>query len=219
MRHAYGRGQVIFGIGSGGPQATGTLTRRIVGRTQPRHLIAIVATAIGAALTGCAAPEPETGPQEVAPLVSETTSAAAELFEDGTAEPYTGPYDADFAAQIGTYPQTGQISDYEGVEVTLTGVVHEVINPVAVAITDPQDPSLPPLLVVLDDAEETLVVGDPVAVSGTVHAAYNVPTVEENLGEAPDEDVLAHYDGEPFVLATAVNSPAPTVPSTTATSG
>ena len=143
-----------------------------MGRTRPRHLTVIVAATIGAALTGCAAPGPGAGPQEVAPLMSETASPAAELFEDGTAQPYTGPYDADFAAQIGTYPQTGRISDYEGVEV-----------------------------------------------SGTVHAAYNVPTVEENLGEAPEEDALAHYDGEPFVLATAVNSPVPTTASTTTTSG
>lgn len=190
-----------------------------MGRTRPRHLTVIVAATIGAALTGCAAPGPGAGPQEVAPLMSETASPAAELFEDGTAQPYTGPYDADFAAQIGTYPQTGRISDYEGVEVRLTGVVQDVINPVAVAITDPQDDSLPPLLVVLDDAEKTLAVGEPVEVSGTVHAAYNVPTVEENLGEAPEEDALAHYDGEPFVLATAVNSPVPTTASTTTTSG
>ena len=185
-----------------------------MGRTQPRHLIAIVATAIGAALTGCAAPEPETGPQEVAPLVSETTSAAAELFEDGTAEPYTGPFDADFAAQIGTYPQTGQISDYEGVEVTLTGVVHEVINPVSVAISDPQDPSVPPLLVVREDPNQPLTEGDPVEVTGTVHAAYNVPAVEENLREPPKDDVLAHYHGQPYVWATAVNSPAPSASAT-----
>ena len=88
-------------------------------------------------------------------------------------------------------------------EVTLTGVVHEVINPVSVAISDPQDPSVPPLLVVREDPNQPLTEGDPVEVTGTVHAAYNVPAVEENLREPPKDDVLAHYHGQPYVWATA----------------
>lgn len=186
--------------------------RRIVVRTQPRHFVAVVVTAAGVALTGCGAPEAETSPEAGASAVSETASPTPDLLEAGAAEPYTGPYDADFAAQIGAYPGTGEISDYEGVEVTLTGEVHEVIKPVAVAITDPQDPAVPPLLVELEDTDETLAEGDSVEVTGTVHAAYNVPAVEENLGEAPDGDVLAHYDGKPYVRATAVNSSAPSTP-------
>lgn len=183
-------------------------------RTQPKHLVAIVVTAAGAALTGCGAPEAETSPETGAPIVSETAPPTPDLLEPDPAEPYTGPYDADFATQIGTYPETGEISDYEGVEVTLTGEVHEVINPVSAAITDPQDPSVPPLLVVLEDPDETPAEGDSVEVTGTVHAAYNVPAVEENLGEAPDDDVLAHYHGEPYVWATAVNNSTPSAPAT-----
>ncbi|WP_426119512.1 hypothetical protein [Kocuria sp. LHG3120] len=183
-------------------------------RTQPRHLVAVVVTAAGVALTGCAASEPEPGAQTEASAMSATAEPTPDLLEAGPAEPYTGPYDADFAAQIGTYPDTGQISDYEGVEVTLTGVVHEVINPVSVAISDPQDPSVPPLLVVREDPNQPLTEGDPVEVTGTVHAAYNVPAVEENLREPPKDDVLAHYHGQPYVWATAVNSPAPSASAT-----
>lgn len=186
--------------------------RRIVVRTQSRHFVAVVVTAAGVTLTGCGAPESETNSE--ASVVSETAPPTPDLLEAGPAEPYTGPYDADFAAQIGTYPETGEISDYEGVEVTLTGEVHEVIKPVAVAITDPQDPSVAPLLVVLEDADETLAEGDSVEVTGTVHAAYGVPSVEEDIGAPPDDDVLAHYDGEPYVWATAVNSSAPSAPAT-----
>lgn len=189
--------------------------RRTVVRTQPRHLVAVVVTAAGAALAGCGAPESETNPEMGTSVVSEIPEPTPDLLEAGPAEPYTGPYDADFAAQIGTYAETGEITDYEGVEVTLTGEVHEVINPAAVAITDPQDPSVAPLLVVLEDADDTLAEGDPVEVTGTVHAAYGVPSVEEDIGVPPDDDVLAHYDGEPFVWSTAVNSSAPSALATT----
>ncbi|MEX5305602.1 hypothetical protein RF644_07540 [Kocuria sp. CPCC 205258] len=178
-------------------------------RTQPKHLLAVAVTATGLALTGCTASEPEPDAQAEASVMSASAEPTPDLLEPDPAEPYTGPYNADFAAQIGTYPETGEISDYEGVEVILTGVVHEVINPVSVAIADPQDPSIPPLLIVMDDADESLSDGDAVEVTGTLHAAYGVPSVEENIGGPPDDDVLAHYDGEPYVWATAVNTLAP----------
>ena len=70
-------------------------------RTQPRHLVAVVVTAAGVALTGCAASEPEPGAQTEASAMSATAEPTPDLLEAGPAEPYTGPYDADFANLLG----------------------------------------------------------------------------------------------------------------------
>lgn len=180
--------------------------------TQPRHLIAITVAAAGLALTGCTASDPQPEAQAETTAGSPSAEPTPDLLEAGPAEPYAGPYNTDFATRIGHYPETGQITDYEGVEVDLTGVVHEVINPVSITIADPRDPAVPPLLVVRDEPNQPLTEGDPVEVTGTVHAAYNVPAVEENLGKPPEDDVLAHYDGQPYVWATTVDAPAPSTP-------
>lgn len=171
-------------------------------------LAATTAVAAGLVLTGCGATDPSSSTVDGSAAETEAASTAQPL-RDAPPEPYDGPYNAAFAEDVGTYPQTGAIGVYEGMEVTLTAEIGEVVSPIAVTITDPQDPSVAPLLVVLENADTTLRAGDPIKVTGTVHAAYNVPAVEENLGEAPDADVLAHYDGQPFIEATQVHSPTP----------
>lgn len=183
-------------------------TTRTTRTTAVRTMAVVAVVAAGMVLTGCGRQEADPVAEPGAPLASETAPPAAELLS-APPSPYVGPYDADFSDQIGTYPETGQTSAYEGMEVTLTGEVDEIINPIAVTITDPADSTVAPLLVVRENAEENLAPGDLLEVTGTLHAAYNVPTVEEDLGQAPDEEVLAHYDGEPFVWATSVNNPTP----------
>jgi hypothetical protein len=173
-----------------------------------RKLAATTAIAAGLLLTGCGATDPATSTAGESAAETEAASTAQPLRE-APPGPYDGPYNAAFAEEVGTYPETGEIGVYEGMEVSLTAEIGEVVSPIAVAITDPQDPSVAPLLVVLENADTTLRAGDPIEVTGTVHAAYNVPAVEENLGEAPEADVLAHYDGQPFIEATQVHSPIP----------
>jgi hypothetical protein len=171
-----------------------------------RKLAAATVIAVGLPLAGCGTTDPATS---TAGATAAGTASTAQPLREAPPAPYDGPYDAAFAEDVGTYPQTGEIGVHEGMEVTLTAEIGEVASPIAVAITDPQDPSVAPLLVVLENADTTLRAGDPVKVTGTVHAAYNVPAVEENLGEAPDADVLAHYDGQPYIEATQVHSPTP----------
>lgn len=173
-----------------------------------RMLAAVSFTIAGLVLTGCGSNDPVADPAGETIAENETAQPAQPLREDPP-ETYVGPYNAAFASEVGTYPETGDIGVYEGMEVTLGAEIGEIVSPVAVAITAPEDPSVAPLLVVLENADATLQQGDPIEVTGTVHASYNVPAVEENLGEAPDADVLAHYDGQPYISATRLDSPTP----------
>lgn len=86
-----------------------------------------------------------------------------------------------------------------------------IINPVAFTITTPEDAGeegvAAPLLVMdFDDPSPTLRPGDQVEITGTAHEAYNVPDTEENLGAPPAPEVLASYDGQPFLNATSVQT-------------
>jgi hypothetical protein len=123
--------------------------------------------------------------------------------------PYTGPYDPAFAENLEHYAEQG---------VTLSAQVETIINPVAFTITTPEDTgedtadsgTVAPLLIMdFDDPSPTLRPGDRVEITGTVHAAYNVPDIEENLGAPPGPDVLAAYDGRPFLNATSVQTTSP----------
>ncbi|WP_162459766.1 hypothetical protein [Kocuria sediminis] len=125
------------------------------------------------------------------------------------AGPYAGPYDQAFAEDLEHYAEQ---------EVTLRAQMETVVNPVAFTITTPADTgeesgegeAVAPLLVVdFDDPSPALRPGEQVEITGTVHEAYNVPDTEENLGAPPGPDVLASYDGQPFLNATSVQTPTP----------
>lgn len=147
--------------------------------------------AAGLALTGC-------GP-DVNDL--ETDDPGGEVLEGPeAAEPYVGPYDEAFAEDVLAYAEQ---------EVTLAGEVAVVVSPVAFTITAPGGDPATPLLVIHDPVGDGLTQGAAVEVVGTVHEAYNVPVAEEALGEPPGEEVLAHYDGEPFLDAEVVDVVAP----------
>lgn len=173
-----------------------------------RMLAATLCAVGGLVLTGCGANEAAPDTAGETSTEDQTTQGDQPLREDPP-EPYVGPYNAAFANELGTYPETGEIGVYEGMEVTLTAEIGEIVSPIAVAVTAPQDPSVAPLLVVLENGDVTFQPGDPVEVTGTVHAAYNVPDTKENLGDAPEADVLAHYDGQPYIQATSVDGPTP----------
>lgn len=160
----------------------------MVPRSRPFSLrVTAAALAVaGLALTGCGADE--------AAIDAEVEDPGGVALEPPG--PYAGAYDAAFAERV---------VDYAEQEVTLTGEVDVVVSPVAFTITAAGGDPAASLLVVHDPVGDGLTPGAAVTVTGTVHEAYNVPSVEENLGEPPGEDVLAHYDGEPFVDATVVD--------------
>ena len=167
---------------------------------RPRRAPTAAAIAVAAlALTACGGP---TTPPPDAPVEQLVDPEAVPT------GPYAGPYQA-FAEDLEHYAEQ---------EVTLRAQVQTVVSPVAFTITTP-DPSgedteesgkFAPLLVMdFDDPSPVLNPGDQIEITGTVHAAYNVPDTEENLGAPPGPEVLAAYDGQPFLNATSVQTTAP----------
>ncbi|WP_460669064.1 hypothetical protein [Kocuria himachalensis] len=180
---------------------------------RPRR--AVIAAAVAVAALGLSACGGPTTPPPGAPVVQ---LLDPEAIPTG---PYAGPYDQAFAEDLEHYAEQ---------EVVLRAQVGTVVSPVAFTITTPEPSEADsgedtgdggvaaPLLVVdFDDTSPTLRPGDRVEITGTVHAAYNVPDTEENLGAPPGPEVLASYDGQPFLNATSVQTedPQATTPATT----
>lgn len=160
-----------------------------------RGVAAVLAVA-GLTLTGCAAEEEVTIDDDL---------GGAPLESAEPVEPYVGDYDAAFSETV---------LDYADQEVSLIGQVDTVVSPVAFTLTALDGSPAASLLVVHDPVGDGLTEGADVEVAGTLREAYNVPTAEENVGEPPGEEVLAHYDGQPFVGEAAVKplSPEPSTP-------
>ncbi|GGG72516.1 hypothetical protein GCM10011374_41560 [Kocuria dechangensis] len=165
----------------------------------PRRAAAAAVAVAALGLSACGSADPSPGAPAEQLLDPETLPTG----------PYAGPYAQAFAEDLEHYAEQ---------EVRLSAAVETVVNPVAFTITTPEDTAentgeggaVAPLLVVeFDDTSPALRPGDPVEVTGTVHEAYNVPDTEENLGDPPGPEVLASYDGQPFLEATSVRTPAP----------
>ena len=156
----------------------------------PRRAAAAVAlsvTALGVAACGTSADDS-----------GDDVGEAQEQLTGGDAGTYTGPYDRAFIDDAATLVDA---------EVTLTAQVAEVVSPVAFTITGAEETVTEPLLVVnFDEDTSGLGTGDLVEVTGTYREAYNVPSAEEDLRETPGVEQLAHYDGEPYLEATDVES-------------
>ncbi|GGG60427.1 hypothetical protein GCM10011374_24100 [Kocuria dechangensis] len=166
---------------------------------RPRRAAAAAVAVAAFGLSACGSADPSPGAPAEQLLDPETLPTG----------PYAGAYDQAFAADLEHYAEQ---------EVTLHAQVGTVVNPVAFTLTALEDTAentgeggaVAPLLVVeFDDTPPELRPGDAVEVTGTVHEAYNVPDTEENLGDPPGPEVLASYDGQPFLEATSVDTSTP----------
>ncbi|WP_454778488.1 hypothetical protein [Georgenia muralis] len=140
------------------------------------------------ALVGCAdepaGDEPALGDEETAP---------ASPAETPSGEPaYDGDYDSAFYDEL---------SDYDGEEVTVVGVVDEVVSPTAFTIVGPDDTEVGPLLVVDVGAVTAADPGSTVTVAGVVHEAFDLELIEEEFATDLDDEQLADWDGGPFLEA------------------
>lgn len=125
--------------------------------------------------------------------VAEEEPAADDAAAEGA---YDGPYDAGFY---------GEMDSYVGEEVTLSANVNEVISPTAFTIAGTDDTTVDELLVVhpenLPEVSPDLTVG----VTGTVMEAFDLVTVEEDLGVDLDDAFYEDWDGEPYLNATSID--------------
>lgn len=128
---------------------------------------------------------------------TETGTDVADIQEEDAAAPYDGPYDSDFYDGV---------SSYVGDEVTVSADVNEILSPSSFTIAGTDDTDVEALLVIgageVTGLETDLLVG----VTGTVQQAFDLPTVEEELGVDLDDGLYESYDQEPYIVADGVDT-------------
>jgi len=116
-----------------------------------------------------------------------------------SAPDYEGPYDAKFRAWV---------NDNDDSTVAVTGNVEKVISENAFTLAGEGDSE--DLLVVGADKVSGLQAGSAVTVTGTVHKAFNLPGVEDDIHvDFEDDNVLQGFDRDPYVEAAQVDTTAP----------
>lgn len=120
--------------------------------------------------------------------------------EDVAAGPYDGVYDSAFYEDI---------ESYEGEEVTVSADVNEIISSTSFTIAGTEDTDVESLLVVSATEVSGLEPDLTVAVTGTVQKAFDLPTVEEDLGVDLDDPLYEAYDQEPYIEATMIDTSVP----------
>lgn len=127
----------------------------------------------------------------------EDVNEAAEEEEVAANEPYEGAYDTGFYDQI---------PDIEGQTATVSADVNEIIDPSAFTIAGTDDTSVDELLVVSATEVSGLQPDLTVAVTGTVHTDFDLPTVEEELGVDLDDALFEEYEQQAYISATSVDT-------------
>lgn len=118
---------------------------------------------------------------------------------DAAADPYEGVYDQTFYDTV---------NQFLGTEVTLSADVNEVIDPISFTIAGTDDTTVEALLVVRpqNGTAPDISPGSTVQVTGTVMEAFNVETVEEELGVDLDEALYEDWEGETYVQASTIDT-------------
>ncbi|MGY1780621.1 hypothetical protein [Geodermatophilus sp. SYSU D01036] len=113
-------------------------------------------------------------------------------------EPYIGPYDTSFAAEVDT--RVGQV-------VSLSADVAQVLTPEAFTIAAADDPTVEELLVVGATGDTALSPEKTVEVTGTVQESFTVREAEAELRADLDDALFAEWEQEPYLIADSVEVP------------
>ncbi|WP_159617243.1 hypothetical protein [Arthrobacter zhaoguopingii] len=117
--------------------------------------------------------------------------------KDEIADPYAGQYDEGFQQEMNSYVDE---------EVTLSATVNEIISPVSFTIAGTDDTTVDELLIVHDEELPDVDPGQVVEVTGTVHEALDLPTVEEERGIDLEDDLYEDWDSETYVEAVSIDA-------------
>ncbi len=90
---------------------------------------------------------------------------------------------------------------YDGQQVAISGTVGELVGEYGFTVTGG---SADPLLVLTDRKVPGIGTGDEVRVTGTARAGLVLSAAEDELGVQLDDEMLAPYEREPYVLGGAV---------------
>jgi len=158
-------------------------------RSFPALLLALVATF---GLAAC-------GPHTQGPNDTIQTPTREPTESTGTTPDYEGPYDAKFRAWV---------DNNDDSTVVVSGNVDQVISDNAFTLAGEGDRE--DLLVVGADRVTGLQAGSDVSVTGTVHKAFNLPGVEDDIHvDFEDDSILQAFDRDPYVEAAQVDTAAP----------
>ncbi|WP_159616395.1 hypothetical protein [Arthrobacter zhaoguopingii] len=152
-------------------------------------------TALG--LVGC---DSTAGTEEGADVEDIVDEEADGTEAPGGVEPYNGVYDSTFFDDR---------ESYVGEEVTLSADVNEVMSPMSFTIAGTDDTTVEALLVVHDMELPEVAPELTVSVTGVVREAFDLPTVEEEMGIDLDDEAFEDWDGEPYVEAKSVDTAVP----------
>lgn len=148
-------------------------------------------------LVGCNSTSGTEEGADVEDVVEEEAPAEEAPAEDMAAGPYDGVYDQTFYDEM---------DSYVGEEVILSADVNEIISPTSFTIAGTDDTTVEALLVVSAEEMSEVTPGLTVEVTGIVQEAFDLPTVEEELGIDLDDAAFEDWDGEPYVEATAIDT-------------
>lgn len=143
-------------------------------------------------LVGC---NSTSGPEEGADV--EDIVEEEPVVDEADTGPYDGVYDQGFYDDVDTYV---------GEEVTVSADVNEILTPKSFTIAGTDDTTVEALLVLHDTELPEVTPGLTVGVTGTVQEAFDLPTVEEEMGVDLDDAAFEDWDGEPYIEATSVDT-------------
>lgn len=129
--------------------------------------------------------------------IVEEEPVAEEPAGDADAGPYDGVYDQGFYDDM---------DSYVGEEVTVSADVNEILTPMSFTIAGTDDTTVEALLVLHDKELPEVTPGLTVGVTGTVQKAFDLPTVEEEMGVDLDDAAFEDWGGEPYIEAASVDT-------------
>lgn len=177
--------------------STRTRTRTRTGpRAVGRGLVAVGGAAVLAlglgACGGTAGDEDGTSVEDVQEVEEE---AQVGTDEEGGEYAYDGPYDSGFADQQ---------DSLVGERVTVSAAVDEVVDETSFTVAG-DDSGVEPLLVVDAGSSAAVEADVEVDVTGSVELSFVVVEVEERLGVDLEDELYADWEGEPYLVASAVD--------------
>lgn len=129
--------------------------------------------------------------------VEDVQEVTEETETNNAANPFDGTYDQGFLDDVDVR---------KGQTVTVSANVNKIIAPDAFTIAGTEDTTVDPLLVLHKDAEPELKPELTVKVTGTVHVAFDLPAVEQDLGVDLDDALFEDWNGKPYLEASKIDT-------------
>ncbi|HET7315571.1 hypothetical protein [Salinisphaera sp.] len=112
----------------------------------------------------------------------------------GSSYAYAGSYNSGFY---------GNLDSYEGKQVSVSADVGKVVSKHAFTMAGGD---VEPLLIVSANEEKNLAQGSTAKVTGTVHTAFDLTTVEDEVGVDLQDNLFNQWGQEPYIVATSIDT-------------